>query len=61
MLCATRPAAHASWWIDIYVENGVVKLDGKVPSRAHKNLAGEIAQEVPGAREVINEIGIGST
>jgi hypothetical protein len=55
-LCAERPAAHASWWIELYVENGVVTLDGAVPSLAHKKLAGEIARHVAGAREVVNAL-----
>ena len=59
-LCAERPAAHASWWIELYVENGVVTLDGTVPSLAHKNLAGEIASHVAGAREVVNALNVES-
>jgi hypothetical protein len=60
-LFATRPAAHSSWWIELYVENGVITLDGNVPTLAHKNLAGEIAQHVPGARDVVNSISVEST
>jgi hypothetical protein len=57
-LCAERPAAHASWWIELYVENGVVTLDGAVPSLAHKNLAGAIARHVAGARKVVNALNV---
>jgi hypothetical protein len=59
-LCAERPAAHASSWIELYVENGDITLDGTVPSLAHKNLAGEIARHVAGARGVINAINVES-
>jgi osmotically-inducible protein OsmY len=60
-LCAERPGAHASWWIELYVENGVITLDGTVPSLAHKKLAGEIAHHVAGARGVVNAINVEST
>jgi hypothetical protein len=60
-LRATRPAAHASWWIEVYVENGAVTLDGNVPSLAHRNLAGEIARDVPGVITVVNVIAVEST
>jgi hypothetical protein len=59
-LCAERPAAHAAWWIELRVENGEVTLDGTVPSLAHKNLAGEIARHVAGAREVVNALNVES-
>jgi hypothetical protein len=60
-LCAERPAADASCWIELYVENGVIRLDGTVPSLTHKKLAGEIAHHVAGAREVVNAINVEST
>ncbi len=40
--------------IEIAVENGVVTLNGWVPSLSHKRLAGVLAWWVPGSREVIN-------
>lgn len=59
-LCAERPAAHASWWIELYVDHGNITLDGTVASLAHKNLAGEIARHVAGAREVVNALNVES-
>jgi osmotically-inducible protein OsmY len=40
--------------ISVEVEDGVVTLDGLVPSLAHKRLAGVLAWWVPGTRDVIN-------
>jgi osmotically-inducible protein OsmY len=40
--------------IDIEVENGVVVLNGQVPSLSHKRLAGVLAWWVPGSRDVVN-------
>lgn len=40
--------------IDIIVEDGVVTLDGQVPSLSHKRLTGALAWWVPGSRDVIN-------
>ncbi|NIO09735.1 MAG: BON domain-containing protein, partial [Deltaproteobacteria bacterium] len=36
--------------IEIEVENGVVVLNGHVPSMSHKRLAGVLAWWVPGSR-----------
>ncbi len=36
------------------VEDGVVTLDGEVPSQAHKRLVGVFAWWVPGTRDVVN-------
>jgi osmotically-inducible protein OsmY len=40
--------------IEVIVEDGVVTLDGQVPSLSHKRLAGVLAWWVPGSRDVIN-------
>jgi osmotically-inducible protein OsmY len=48
----TPPAPEG--WINIDVEDGVVTLNGQVPSLAHKRLAGALAWWVPGSRDVIN-------
>jgi hypothetical protein len=44
--------------IDIEVENGVVTLNGSVPSLAAKRLAGVLAWWVPGVRDVVNGIAV---
>ncbi len=44
--------------IDIEVEDGVVTLDGEVPSLVRKRLAGVLAWRVPGSRDVINGLGV---
>jgi osmotically-inducible protein OsmY len=38
----------------VEVEDGVVTLNGQVPSLAHKRLAGVLAWWVPGSRDVVN-------
>lgn len=45
-------------WIEIHVQDGVVTLDGDVPSLSHKRLAGAIAWWEPGSRDVINGLGV---
>ena len=44
--------------ICIEVEDGVVTLDGMVPSLTHKRLAGVLAWWVPGSRDVINGLDV---
>jgi osmotically-inducible protein OsmY len=44
--------------IETEVTDGVIVLDGRVPSLAAKRLAGVIAWWVPGARDVINGIAV---
>ncbi len=46
------PEARAE--ICIAVHDGIVTLNGEVPSLAHKRLAGVLAWWVPGSRDVIN-------
>jgi osmotically-inducible protein OsmY len=55
-----RPAAHERTppWIEISVVEGVVTLDGDVPSLSHKRLAGAMAWWVPGSRDVVNGLGV---
>lgn len=40
------------------VEDGVVTLDGELPTRAHKRLAGVLAWWVPGTRDVVDGMGV---
>jgi osmotically-inducible protein OsmY len=44
--------------IDVTVHDGVVTLNGRVPSLARKRLAGVLAWWVPGSRDVINGIAV---
>ena len=46
--------AEPSGTIVVEVHNGVVTLNGEVPSLSHKRLAGVLAWWVPGCRDVIN-------
>ena len=48
--CIVAPAGD----IQVDVEEGVVTLNGQVPSLSHKRLAGVLAWWVPGSRDVIN-------
>lgn len=50
----------ASEAIEIRIEDGVVTLDGEVPSLLHKRLAGMLAWWVPGCRDVVNGLGVDS-
>lgn len=52
-----EPGRH-QWWIEIRVDDGIVTLDGEVPSLSHKRLAGAMAWWVPGSRDVINGLGV---
>jgi osmotically-inducible protein OsmY len=38
----------------VTVDNGVVTLDGELPTRAHKRLTGVLAWWVPGTRDVVD-------
>lgn len=40
--------------LEVSVRDGVVTLDGEVPSLSHKRLAGVLAWWVPGTRDVVN-------
>lgn len=42
----------------VIIENGVVTLDGELPTRAHKRLAGVLAWWVPGTRDVVDGMGV---
>lgn len=42
--------------IEVKVFNGVALLTGEVPSRELKQLAGETARDIPGVRQVHNEL-----
>lgn len=46
--------------IGLSVSDGVVTLDGPVPSLAHKRLAGVLAWWVPGVRDVVNGLEVAS-
>ncbi|WP_159588840.1 BON domain-containing protein [Chelativorans xinjiangense] len=49
---------HEFGTIEFEVENGVVTLNGSVPSLTSKRLAGVLAWWVPGSRDVINGIAV---
>ena len=42
--------------IEVDVNNGIVDLEGTVPSLSHKRLAGVLVWWVPGSRDVINSL-----
>jgi hypothetical protein len=45
-------------WIEVSVEDGVVTLDGDVPSLSHKRLAGVLAWWAPGSCDVVNGLAV---
>jgi osmotically-inducible protein OsmY len=49
-----QTAGEPGGWIVIDVKDGVVTLNGEVPSLAHKRLAGVLAWWVPGTTDVVN-------
>lgn len=53
-----QPAGEACGSITFSVVDGVVALDGEVPSLSHKRLAGVLAWWIPGSRDVINGLGV---
>jgi osmotically-inducible protein OsmY len=56
---AVRPASGTPLgMIEVAVAEGVVTLNGEVPSLSHKRLAGVLAWWVPGSREVINGLAV---
>ena len=56
---AARSEGPAQYpYIEFRVVDGVVTLDGEVPSLTHKRLAGVLAWWVPGARDVVNGLGV---
>lgn len=52
------PRGEYGWYLEFRVEDGIVTLDGEVPSLSHKRLAGSMAWWVPGSRDVINGLGV---
>ena len=52
------PGGRYASGIEFRVEDGVITLDGEVPSLSHKRLAGAFAWWVPGSRDVINGLGV---
>jgi osmotically-inducible protein OsmY len=44
--------------IEVAIADGVVTLNGQVPSLSHKRLAGVLAWWVPGSRDVINGVAV---
>lgn len=57
-----RPVAgatgRAAGHIDIEVNDGIVTLNGTVPSLVHKRLAGAMVRWIPGVRDVVNGIAV---
>lgn len=50
--------ADASGDLHVFVEDGIVTLEGWVLSLSHKRLAGVIAWWAPGCRDVVNELAV---
>jgi osmotically-inducible protein OsmY len=50
-------ARHCGW-IELQVYDGIVTLNGELPSLSHKRLAGVLAWWVPGSRDVVNGIAV---
>jgi osmotically-inducible protein OsmY len=55
--CVRRPDERIGD-LDVAVRDGVVTLNGHVPSLARKRLAGVLAWWVPGSRDVINGVAV---
>jgi osmotically-inducible protein OsmY len=54
-----RPASGTPFGaMEVAVADGVVTLNGQVPSLSHKRLAGVLAWWVPGSRDVINGLAV---
>ena len=53
---ATDEVGHGDIAFDI--EDGVVSLNGDVPSLSHKRLVGSLAWWVPGSRNVVNDLDV---
>jgi osmotically-inducible protein OsmY len=51
-----RARGEPDAFLDGAVEEGVVTLNGQVPSLSHKRLAGILAWWIPGTRDVVNGI-----
>lgn len=45
--------------VEITDQNGVITLEGWVPSDEARRMAGEVAGEVPGVSAVINDLNVG--
>lgn len=52
--CMREPAERGRGAIRVAVDEGVVTLDGEVPTRAHQRLADVLAWWVPGTRDVVD-------
>ncbi len=53
-----EPGSASAGDIEVAVEEGLVTLNGQVPSLSHKRLAGVLAWWVPGSRDVINGLDV---
>jgi osmotically-inducible protein OsmY len=53
-----EPSQGPAGGIEVTVAEGVVTLNGQVPSLSHKRLAGVLAWWVPGSRDVINGLDV---
>jgi osmotically-inducible protein OsmY len=45
-------------WVELEVLDGIVTLNGELPSLSHKRLAGVLAWWIPGSRDVVNGIAV---
>ena len=55
---AGATAGSGQPFVEMHVEDGIVTLDGELPSLTHKRLAGVLAWWIPGSRDVINGIAV---
>lgn len=53
---AQSPASKGR--VELSVSDGIVTLDGDVPSLTHRRLAGVLAWWVPGSRDVVDALGV---
>jgi len=42
--------------VEVFVGEGIIRLNGRIPSLSHKRLVGALAWWTPGRRDVINEL-----
>lgn len=54
--CVREPSGPRCGDLCLTVEDGVVALEGHVPTRAHQRLAGVLAWWVPGTRDVVERV-----
>jgi len=53
-----RTLEHPGGEVEITIEDGVITLEGYVPSLTHKRVAGVLAWWTPGCRDVVNSLDV---